>query len=153
MSTEMTTLEVADIALLLDALRTREYLSRKYRFKGDEYYEIGNHRFSMEYHNLAAQEEREARAILVRLEASLGPAGSLPLPDSQQMRDRRERADALPSPWLEGEDFDRACFVGRYPLWTRFIAELWNAYEKWKDDPRFWAEAPKFRPIDNSWRP
>lgn len=69
--------EALDIASLLDALRTHEYLSRKYRFKGDEYYEIGNDRFSMEYHNRAAEEERSAKTMLVELEERLGPAGSI----------------------------------------------------------------------------
>ncbi len=96
MSTEMTAQEALDIASSLDALRTHEYLARKYRFKGDAYYEIGNDRFSMEYHNLAAEEERRAKVILIKLEERLGPAGSILSPDSERMEDIRVKAEGAP---------------------------------------------------------
>ncbi|MGA2027256.1 MAG: hypothetical protein ABSH17_09350 [Syntrophobacteraceae bacterium] len=154
-STEMNAQEALHIASLLDSLQTHEYLCRKYRCKGDEWYEIGNNRFSMEYHNLAAEEDRSVRAILIELEGSLGPAGSILSPGSERIEDIRMKAEALPSPWSEEEDadFDSACFFARYPRWTRFVPGLCSAYEKWKDDPRFLAEAPKFRPINPSWKP
>ena len=155
MSTEMTAQEVLDITSRLDSLRTHEYLSRKYRVKGDEWYEIGNKRFSMEYHNLASEEDRKVRAILIELESRLGPAGSILSPGSEGIEDRRVKAEALPSPWSEeeGRDFDSACFYARYPRWTRLVPGLCSAYEKWKDDPRFLAEAPKFSPVNPSWKP
>jgi hypothetical protein len=154
-STEMTAEEALDIASLLDSLQTHEYLSRKYRVKGDEWYEMGNNRFSMEYHNLAAEEDRRIRAILIELESKLGPAGSILSPGSEGIEDRRVKAEPLPSPWGEEEDrdFDSACFYARYPRWTRLIPGLCSAYEKWKDDPRFLAEAPNFRPVNPSWKP
>ncbi len=146
--------EVHEIASLLDLLRSREYMSRKYRFKGNAWYEIGNHRFSMEYHNLAAEEERSAGAIRSRLEETLGTAGSIPAPDPEVMPAMRTNAEALPNPWVdEQSDFDGACFCARYPRWTRFIPELWRAYERWKDDPRLLREAPRFMPVDPSWQP
>jgi hypothetical protein len=154
-STEMTAEEALDIASLLDSLQTHEYLSRKYRVKGDEWYEMGNNRFSMEYHNLAAEEDRRIRAIRIELESKLGPAGSILSPGSEGIEDRRVKAEPLPSPWGEEEDrdFDSACFYARYPRWTRLIPGLCSAYEKWKDDPRFLAEAPNFRPVNPSWKP
>jgi hypothetical protein len=155
MSTEINAKEAPDIASLLASLQTHEYLSRKYRVKGDEWYEIGNNHFSMEYHNLAAEEDRRIRAILIELEDRLGPAGSILPPGSERIEDIKVKAEALPSPWTEEKegDFDNACFFARYPRWTRLVPGLCSAYEKWKDDPRFLAEAPKFRPINPSWKP
>ncbi len=154
MSMEMNAQEAPYIASLLDSLQTHEYLSRKYRVKGDEWYEIGNDRFSMEYHNLAAEEDRRVRAILIELEDRLGPAGSILSPGSERIEDIIVKAEALPSPWSEEEgDFDSACFFARYPRWARLIPGLCSAYETWKDDPRFLAEAPKFRPVNPSWKP
>jgi hypothetical protein len=94
----MTAEEALDIASLLDSLQTHEYLSRKYRVKGDEWYEMGNNRFSMEYHNLAAEEDRRIRAILIELESKLGPAGSILSPGSEGIEDRRVKADHSPVP-------------------------------------------------------
>ena len=101
MSMEMNAQDASDIASLLDSLQTHEYLSRKYRVKGDEWYEIGNDRFSMEYHNLAAEEDRRVRAILIELEDRLGPAGSILSPGSERIEDIRVKAEALPGPWSE----------------------------------------------------
>jgi hypothetical protein len=146
--------QVQEIASLLDALRTREYLSRKFRFKGDAWYDIGNNRFSMEYHTLAGEEERRAREVRSRIEETLGAAGSIPAPDPQVLPAIRMKAEALPDPWTgEQNDFDEACFCARYPSWARFIPKLWRAFERWKDDPRFLREAPRFMPVDPSWKP
>ncbi len=151
---EMSTQEVHEIASLLGVLRSSENLSRKYRCKGDAYYDMGRDRFSMEYHDLAAEEERGAKIIRAKLEETLGAAGSIPAEGPEEMDEIRMRAEALPSPWgEEGGDFDAACFCGRYPRWTRLIPGLWRAYEKWKNDPRFLREAPRFRPADPSWEP
>ncbi|MGO9311904.1 MAG: hypothetical protein ACLQBD_24145 [Syntrophobacteraceae bacterium] len=151
---ETSTQEAHEIASLLAVLRSHEYLSRKYRRKGDAYYDIGSDRFSMEYHNLAAEEERRADAIRTKLEKTLGAAGSIRAADPKEMDRIRMQAGALPSPWSEEEsDFDDACFCARYPRWTQLIPGLWDAYEKWKDDPRFLQEAPGFRPTNPSWEP
>lgn len=153
MNTGMNAHEALDIASLLDSLQTNEYLSRKHRFKGDEWYEIGNGSLSMEHHNLAAEQDRRARAIRIELEERLGPAGSILPPDLERMEDIRVEAEVLPSPWSvgEGSDFESACFFARYPRWSRLIPGLCNAYERWKDDPRFLAEAPRFRPVNPLW--
>ena len=152
---ELDAQEGLHIASRLDMLRIYEYNSRKYRCKGDEYYEIGNQRFSMEYHNLAAEEERRAKEIRRELNDRLGPPGSLLSPGPERMEDMKALAEALPNPWTGdgGQEFDKACFAARYPRWARLIPELWSAQEHWKDDPRFLVQAPYFRPIDPSWRP
>ena len=104
--------DVHEIACLLDVLRSREYLSQKYRSKGDAYYDMGNDRISMEHHNLAAEEERRAKTIRAKLEKALGAPGSLPPPDAELMNGIRMTAEALPNPWSEEDgDFDKACFV------------------------------------------
>ncbi|MGA2403063.1 MAG: hypothetical protein ABSG91_15380 [Syntrophobacteraceae bacterium] len=146
--------DVHEIACLLDVLRSREYLSQKYRSKGDAYYDMGNDRISMEHHNLAAEEERRAKTIRAKLEKALGAPGSLPPPDAELMNGIRMTAEAFPNPWSEEDgDFDKACFCARYPRWTQIIPRLWRLYEKWKDDPRFLREAPRFRPTNPAWKP
>jgi hypothetical protein len=151
---EMSTQEIREISSLLAALKSHEYLSRKYRCKGDVYYDIGSHRFSMEYHNLAAEEEQRAKGIRTKLEEMLGAPGSIRAAGPKEIDKIRMQAKALPDPWSDGEsDFDDACFCARYPRWTQLIPVLWGAYEEWKDDPRFLQEAPRFRPINPSWRP
>jgi len=146
--------EIQEVVSLMDVLRSHEYLSRKYRCKGDAYYEIGNHRISMECHNLAAEEERRAKTVRATLEQKLGAAGSLSVPGAEEISRIKMQAEALPSPWNQvGGDFEDACFCARYPRWTRLIPGLWRAREKWKDDPRLMREAPRFMPVNPSWEP
>jgi len=151
---EATGKEAEEVIFMLEALRSHEYLSRKYRYKGDAYYDAGNDRFSMEYHNLAAEEEKKARDLRTRIGNILGPAGEISTPGPSEIDLIRRDAEALPNPWISGlDDFDQACFCARYPRWTPFAPRLWCAYEKWKDDPRFWSEAPRFRPANPTWEP
>ena len=151
---EMSTQETHEIFSLLEVLQAHEYTSRKYRCKGDAYYDIGSHRLSMECHNLGAEEEQRAEAIRTKLEERLGAAGSIRAAGPKEKEKIRVQAKALPDPWSDGEsDFDDACFYARFPRWTQLIPGLWGAYEKWKDDPRFLQEAPRFRPTNPSWRP
>jgi hypothetical protein len=101
----------------------------------------------MEYHNLGAEEERRAKEIRSELNDRLGPPGSIHSLGPEQMEEMKTRAEALPNAWTDGgEEFDKACFSARYPRWVRLIPEFWSAYENWKDDPRFLALAPYFRP-------
>lgn len=142
------------IAGWLEALQLHEYFSRKYRFKGDAWYELKNERFSMEYHHLAAEEERKAEELAARLEDEFGPGGSIDLPDQKALETIEGQEQILSDPWGdEGGDFEDACFYARYPLWAEFMPKLLRAYERWKADPRFLREAPKFLPVNPSWKP
>ena len=146
--------ETDDIAGWLDSLQSHEYLARKYRFKGDAWYDMKNERLSMEYHNLAADEERQAKEIAARLEERLGQGGEINMPGPEEMEMIRRRASALSDPWDDDPAcFDDACFYARHPQWGMFVKKLSLTYQQWKDDPRFLQEAPNFRPVNPGWEP
>lgn len=139
---------------LIDRLRTHDYAVRKYRARGDAWYEMGNQRASMEYHGLAAAEERKLAEIENLLEDLLGPRGALPDWLAGDSAAAREAAAALPDPWRDRRgNFDEACFFARYPRWAGVAPEPAEAFAAWRDDPRFLREAPRFRPVNPDWLP
>jgi bifunctional DNase/RNase len=145
-----------DIQSWLQDLQWRELQERKYRFKGDVYYE-GNPLSSLaiDCYDAAREEKRKAAEIHEKLRRILGDPGHIACPeDATMIKGINQRALSLPDPWKdERGGFDDACFYARHPRWSEHVARLRDAYDRWRDDPRFLSEAPDFRPRNPSWEP
>ncbi len=129
-----------------------EEAGRKYRAKGDWAYDDGRQRACTEYHLLAGEDETRAAEARAALRARLGEPGALEPVDEARATAAREQSKRLPSPWGEtGPEFAPACFYARYPRWCGSVAAFREAFARWSDDPRFQAEAPRYRPINPDW--
>ncbi len=126
------------------------------RARGDWAYEDGRERACTEYHEIARQAEQSAAQTRALLQSRLGPDrdGEAPETVDPDTHAAARKASAPPAdPWgTPDADFASACFFARHPRWCSGVPRFENAYQAWRHDPRFRAQAPGFRPVNPGWR-
>jgi hypothetical protein len=145
--------DLGEICEWLKELQECERMGRRYRFRGDAFYEAKREQACMECHAMAAEWEKRADGIAERLSKALGPGG-IPAEPEESAGEAVAAAAGMTDPWQDPRGgFDDACFYARHPLWAEFAAEIAEAHRRWKDDPRFLREAPRYRPVNRAWEP